>query len=179
MPLLHCIVALIVCVCFSHHHFSASYPSVLIQRIPIYSSQWTCQSFCLQCLIHFLGEMLFAKQRRGGEELQIEHHTSSTMWLWEPMRKCCCWFHSVMARTLIHPLCCSKAEMLPQLCPSPIQLCSTRHRWMCTHSHTLMHMPILNCNHTPSWQETVTQTVRMWLCVFGLFWTEFNDRFLI
>lgn len=58
---------------------------------------------------------------------------TSTTWLRKPMRKFWSWFHSAIARTLIHPHSCCKVEMLPQQLPSPTLLRSARHKWMCTH----------------------------------------------
>lgn len=63
----------------------------------------------------------------------IKDCTTTTTWLWEPMRKFWSWLHSLITRTLIHPLSCCKVEMLPQKLPSPTLLRSARHWWMCTH----------------------------------------------
>lgn len=100
----------------------------------------------LQCVIHLLSEMLFARiQSRvmgclGERSLSssmllqmavIKDWTTTATWLWEPMRKFWSWLHLLIIRTLIHPLSCCKVEMLPQQLPSPTLFRSLRHRWMC------------------------------------------------
>lgn len=102
----------------------------------------------------------------------IQDCTALTTWLWEPIKKFWSWFHSLITRTLIHPLSCCKVEMLPEQLPTPTLLYSARHRWMSAHIR-LHNGPLLyfTLNYASVWQWIVTHiyATAMW-CTYTLFY---------
>lgn len=96
------------------------------------------------------------------------HYPPST-WLWEPMRKFWCWFHSLITGTLIHPLSCCKVGMLPQSSPPPPPRspCSTQMS-VCTW-FTVKWLRLLRqlCSYNDVYSTLLPCSI-LWLCSVSL-----------
>lgn len=123
------------CTClFSFREFPSTLLNESVRALPAVCNSLTQLDAVCQKHWRVMG-CLGERSLSSGMLLQtalIEDCTTTATWLWEPMRKFWSWLHSLITRTLIHPLSCCKVEMLPQQLPSPTLLRSARHRWMCT-----------------------------------------------